>query len=121
LSDTLEKKKIDTKGINKEVLCIGSRGLLYEAWTSTAKTYATIDDVLMLDSSASDYNSSLVDETYFKDSSNKSFVSRLSGLFIPSHNSSYRFYIKCDDYAVLYFSTSDNATAKVRKKSVLKH
>ncbi|XP_048777455.2 fibrocystin-L-like isoform X3 [Ostrea edulis] len=90
----------------------GSRGLLFESWTSTAKTFDTIDDVLTMDSSASDYNSSLVDETYFEDNSNKSFVSRLSGLFIPSHNSSYRFFIKCDNYAALYFSTSENAADK---------
>ncbi|XP_061189118.1 fibrocystin-L-like [Saccostrea echinata] len=90
----------------------GNRGLLYESWTTTAKTFATIDDVLTLDSSAADYNSSIIDETYFEDKSNQSFVSRLSGLFIPKHNSSYRFYIKCDDYATLYFSESSNSSEK---------
>lgn len=99
------------------MLFVGSRGLLFESWTSTAKTFDTIDDVLTMDSSASDYNSSLVDETYFEDNSNKSFVSRLSGLFIPSHNSSYRFFIKCDNYAALYFSTSENAADKVSSLS----
>lgn len=91
----------------------GNRGLLYEAWTSTAKNYGTIDEILTLDNSAADYNSTIIDETYFYDSSNQSFVSRLSGIFIPSYNSSYRFFIKCDDYAVLYFSETGNPADKV--------
>ncbi|KAK3107254.1 hypothetical protein FSP39_010348 [Pinctada imbricata] len=82
--------------------------MLYETWGSTSKAFSTVDDILTLSSSASDYSSKFIDEISFSDPDTTSnYVIRISGYFVPQITGTYRFYIKCDDYAALYFSSAD--------------
>ena len=93
----------------------GNRGMLQEIWTSTTKSFATIDDILALTDTAADYASSFTDETYYVNNSGVAHVMRMSGFFVPNISGAYRFFIKCDNYATLYFSSTHlDPSAKVR-------
>ena len=87
----------------------GSRGLLYELWSAT-------EDVTVTDTSATDYNSmvldgSTVDGPVFNETNG--FTARLSGLFVAPYTGKISFYLKSSDAATLYLSTDSDPANKV--------
>ena len=75
-----------------------------EEWRQTSVSYADRANILGLTSSASDYASSIIDNSYFNVDVYTNNVARLTGYFVPSVTAAYRFYIMADDMASLYFS-----------------
>ena len=91
----------------------GNRGLLWETWNTTSKSFGNIADVGGLNSSAADYASSHIDQAYFTEAAWDNYVSRMSGYFVPPKTGEYSFHIKADDGASLLFSATSNPNDKV--------
>ena len=101
------------------VFCIpaGNRGLTLEIWNNTVKSHSNLDDVLILNETASDYILSHTDKTYFTEDMDN-YVSRARGYFIPPYTGSYSFMIMADDGGSLYLSNTENPSDKVLWKFI---
>ncbi|XP_013401885.1 LOW QUALITY PROTEIN: fibrocystin-L-like [Lingula anatina] len=86
----------------------GNRGIYLERWNSGVSNNDLTAVREIINRTTTPDKTFWLDEFYFEEDNGTYFTTRMQGYFVPPKNTTYRFYLKGDDYAVLFFSLTDN-------------